>query len=176
MSFFDDVKGVLGIVAPTVATALGGPLAGIAVRTLSERLLGRPDGTEAELRDMIVSASPADLVRLKEIEAQFALEMKQAGVRLEQIAAADRDSARNREIKTGDWTPRVLGVLIIAGFFGLLVMMMFRQVPEGAETVLNIMLGGLAAMTTAVVNYFFGSSAGSARKNDTIENLKKGAA
>jgi hypothetical protein len=39
---------VVRTVAPTIATAVGGPLAGMATRVISEALLGKPDGSEAE--------------------------------------------------------------------------------------------------------------------------------
>jgi hypothetical protein len=42
--------------------------------------------------------------------------------------------------------------------------MVARRLPPGAETEFSIMLGALATMTAAVVNYFFGSSAGSKEK------------
>ena len=45
----EQLLNIVKTVAPTIATAMGGPLAGMAVRTLSETLLGKPDGTEAEL-------------------------------------------------------------------------------------------------------------------------------
>ena len=51
MSFSVDWKDVIGAVAPTIATALGGPLAGAAVKTLSNVLLGHEKGTESDASD-----------------------------------------------------------------------------------------------------------------------------
>ncbi len=172
MSFLDDIGEVVGTVAPALATALGGPLAGMATRAIAGKLLGNADASEDELRAAIQTASPEDLVRLKEVEADFKVQLKNAGVKLEEIAAGDRDSARRRQVDMGDWTPTVLGLAIILGFFGILGAIMFVEVPTNAATIINILLGALAAMTAQVGNYFFGSSAGSARKNDTIEKLK----
>ena len=44
---------LLGQVAPTIATALGGPLAGMAVKTLSNVLLGHEGGTEDDVKAAI---------------------------------------------------------------------------------------------------------------------------
>jgi hypothetical protein len=43
-----------------------------------------------------------------------------------------------------------------------------RALPAGSETILNMLLGTLAAMATAVVSYWVGSSAGSAQKTDLL--------
>lgn len=67
-----------------------------------------------------------------------------------------------------DWTPSVIGAAIILGFFIVLGVMVARKLPPGAETEFSIMLGALATMTAAVVNYFFGSSAGSKEKTRLI--------
>jgi hypothetical protein len=51
--------------------------------------------------------------------------------------------------------------------------MVSRKLPPGAETEFSIMLGALATMTAAVVNYFFGSSAGSREKTMLLSGVKK---
>jgi hypothetical protein len=49
---------LLGSVAPSIATALGGPLAGMATKALSQALLGNEDGSENDLQDALRMASP----------------------------------------------------------------------------------------------------------------------
>ena len=49
---------LLSQVAPSIATALGGPLAGIAVKTLSNALLGHESGTEEDVATALQNASP----------------------------------------------------------------------------------------------------------------------
>lgn len=53
-----DWKEIVRAVAPTLATALGGPLAGVATSEISNAILGKSDGTEAELGDALVKATP----------------------------------------------------------------------------------------------------------------------
>ena len=110
MSFSVDWKDVIGAVAPTIATALGGPLAGAAVKTLSNVLLGHENGSEADLSSAIGTASPDVLAQIKKAEADFQIRMRELEIDVDRIAAADRDSARKRESSTGDaWTPRIIG-------------------------------------------------------------------
>lgn len=163
---------IIAAVAPTLATALGGPLAGVATRTIADKLLGKPDASPEEVEAAIAGASGQDLVRLKEIEATFAAEMKQAGVELERVAAEDRDSARARQVQMRDWTPTLLGLTIILGFFGVLAWIFQYGLPEKGGEVLLIMVGALSAMTNQISNYFFGSSAGSKTKETLIASLK----
>lgn len=172
MSFLDDVKGLVGTVAPTLATALGGPLAGMATRQIAGALLGQEDASLEEIERRVAMAGPGDLVKLKEVEADFKVKLKEAGVELAAIDARDRDSARRRQVAMGDWTPTILGVLIILGFFGILGVMFFIEVPPAAQALVNVLFGALTGMCVQVGNYFFGSSAGSAKKNDMIADLK----
>ncbi len=156
-----DVKKILAKVAPTLAHALGGPLAASAVRFIG-RTLGLKVESAADLEALVTD--PEHLARLAEAERQFRLE-------LERIAQADRASARAREMKVRDRTPRVLAYALTVGFFLILGGLLFLEIPEGGREALYIMLGALASAYTAVVAYYFGSSAGSNRKNDILDRL-----
>jgi hypothetical protein len=150
--------------APQIAGALGGPLASAAVGALARAIFGDENVNEDDLAAAIETATPDQLIALKTAENEFRLAIRTAQVDELRIDAADRDSARARQKDMRDWTPSVIGALIIGGFFVTLAAMVARKLPPGAETEFSIMLGALATMTAAVVNYFFGSSAGSREK------------
>ena len=61
-----------------------------------------------------------------------------------------------------------LGTLLVLGFFGLLGLLIFRPIPTVNNEVLYLAIGALISGFTTVVNYFYGSSAGSAQKSDLI--------
>lgn len=170
-----NLKQVIATVAPALATAFGGPLAGMATRAVAGGLLGREDASLDEVEQALAAATPADLVRLKEIETRFKADLKAADVKLEQIAAEDRASARDRQARMKDWTPSVLGLAIIAGFFGVLGFIFTHGLPASGSEVLLIMVGALGTMTSQVGNYFFGSSVGSKTKEGIIAQMKGGA-
>ncbi|WP_027237259.1 hypothetical protein [Leisingera caerulea] len=176
MKHKDKIIRFLGGIAPTIATALGGPMAGVAVKALAKGLQGNEDASEAAVEEALLNAAPADLVKLKQIEAEFAAQLQEAGIELERIAAGDRASARDRQVKMRDWTPAVLGVLIIAGFFGVLSAIFYLGLPDDGGEVLLIMVGALGAMTSQVGNYFFGSSTGSKEKQQIIAASMTGGA
>lgn len=161
-------KETLATVAPGIATALGGPLAGMAVKIATDAL-----GIEADpkkLEETILTGNPESLLKLKEAEQNYKLEVKRLQIDLEKIHGADRDSARKREIATKDKTPKILATVILVGFFSVLGIIAFVTIPVAAVQPLNILLGALTALTVQVGNYYFGSSAGSARKTELLKN------
>ncbi len=166
------LKRAVAKTAPKIARELGGPLAGAAVEALSRAIFGKDAADEEAIAEAIEGATADQIIALKRAEHEFAIALRQAAVEEQKIDAADRASARTRQTAMEDWTPSVLGALIIAGFFLTLGVMVARRLPEGAETEFSIMLGALATMTAAVVNYFFGSSAGSREKTKLLS--KKG--
>lgn len=169
----DQLLNIVKTVAPSIATAMGGPLAGMAVRTLSEALLGKPDGSEEELAAAAANARPEQLLALKNAENQFKLEMKKLDVDLERISAGDRDSARQMAMTTRDWTPRALAAVITVGFFGVLMyMLMFGLPAAGGGEAMLVMLGTLGTAWGAVVSFYFGSSAGSRAKDEAAAGKK----
>lgn len=173
-----DWKKIVGAVAPTLATALGGPLAGTAVKALAEKFLGKPDATEDEVADAIVAASTQDLLKLREIDTEYKKALLDSGVKLEEIAAADRASARAREIQLHDsWTPRILATLVIGGFMWCLYFVLGGHVKDLKDPLIAGLVGTLIGYTSAkadtVISYYFGSSASSKAKDETISTIAK---
>lgn len=71
----------------------------------------------------------------------------------------------------------LIAILIILGFFVVLGALLYaafaKVILDGTlKDVLLVMLGTLGSMTVAVVSYYFGSSLGSAAKDDTIKQLQ----
>lgn len=164
---------LLSQVAPSIATALGGPLAGIAVKTLSNALLGHESGTEEDVATALQNASPEQLSTIKKIDADFKVRMKELDIDLERISAGDRDSARQMQRETKDWVPKLLAVVITVGFFGILIWMLINGMPKNGTEALLMMLGALGTAWTGVVNFYYGSSAGSKAKTDALTGKDK---
>lgn len=168
-----DWKKIIGAVAPALAGVLGGPLAGVATKALADKLLGNPDASEEEVAAAVQGLRPEDLVRIKEIDANFKASLVSAGIKLEEIAAADRDSAREREIKTGDsWTPRGLAVLVVGGWMAVQWFLLNNVIDETMKELIARVLGTLDGALMLVLSYFFGSSSSSRQKDDIIGKLR----
>ncbi len=160
-----DWKDVIKTVAPALATVLGGPIAGAAVGALSKAVLGKEGGTQDELAAAISGASPDVLARIKEAEAKLKSDLANAGVKLEELDVQDRASARQREIELHDPTTRWLAIFYTAIYFAALWSVWRYEVPPSMNDTLNLLLGALTAAQAAIMNYYFGSSAGSSRKD-----------
>jgi len=166
-------KDIVAAVAPTVATALGGPFAGMAVKALSNKLLGRDDGTEDEVAAAVMALAPADLVKLKEIDADLQKAFLDNEVKLEQLAADDRDSARRRATEAKDPTPSVLSYLYFALFAVVLVGLLHGDFNIADSQVALMMIGGLIAVWLPSSNFQFGTTRGSANKDKVISNISQ---
>lgn len=160
-----DWKEIVRTIAPGLATILSGPLAGAAVSALSTAVLGKEGGSQDELAAVISGASPDVLARIKEADAKLKADLANAGVKLEEIAASDRASARQREVQLQDPTTRWLAIIYTLIYFTALWAVWRYEVPPSMNDTLNLLLGALTAAQAAIMNYYFGSSAGSAHKD-----------
>jgi len=164
-------KDIVGAVAPTVATMLGGPFAGMAVKALSNKLLGKDDGTEDEVAQAVAAMTPADLIKLKEIDTDLAKTLAANDIKLEELATQDRDSARKRATEAHDYTPSILTCLYTGLFATVLLGLMAGKLTLADSQVANMMIGGLIAVWQQSNNFQFGTTRGSADKNKTIAGL-----
>ena len=75
---------------------------------------------------------------------------------------------RRKGTQWSETSPFALMMVITFGLFGMLVMMNFHAVPESSTTLMNIILGSIATAWVQGINYFFGSSAGAAKKDTAL--------
>jgi hypothetical protein len=83
-------KDIIRSIAPTIGTALGGPLAGTATKFIADKMLGKADATQEEIELAIIGASPEQLTKLKELDHQFKLEMKNLEIDVYELEYKDR--------------------------------------------------------------------------------------
>jgi membrane-bound ClpP family serine protease len=143
------------------------------VKTLSEAMFGHQDASESDVSAALMNATPEQLQKLKETDATFKLKMKELDIDLEKIAAGDRDSARNMQMHTNDWIPRAMAIMVTFGFFGILTWLLTKGVPPTGSETLIYMLGALGTAWTGIVQFYFGSSAGSKAKTDAMVQGEK---
>lgn len=65
----------------------------------------------------------------------------------------------------------IIGGLVIVGFFTLLVVLVFKPIPQENSELLYLVVGALVGSFGTIVTYNFGSSAGSADKARTIGKI-----
>jgi hypothetical protein len=86
--------------------------------------------------------------------------MKKLDIDLEAIHQQDRDSARRREMATGDKIPAVLAITTMLAFFGYIGGVTFFPSATMDIAFINIAVGWLGGTASTVIAYYFGSSSG----------------
>lgn len=161
---------LLSSVAPSIATALGGPLAGMGVKALSKAFFGNENSTEEDLQSALSTASPDQLAQLKKVDNDFKVQMKSLDIDLERISADDRASARDMQKEVKDWIPRALAISVTLGFFAILIYMLIYGLPTTGNEALLLLLGALQTAWGGIIAFYFGSSSGSQKKDAMIYN------
>jgi hypothetical protein len=151
-------------VAPTIATALGGPLAGLAVEAVSKAIGIDPKDVQSTIESGKLTADQIGQIKLAEIE--MAARAQELGLDFEKLSVEDRKSAREMQSATKSFIPSVLALSITVGFFGILVGLMTEQFKT--SDALMMMLGSLGTAWTGIIAFYFGSSAGSQAKDQLL--------
>jgi hypothetical protein len=174
--------GVLIALAISLAPELGQWLFGAkaeqtvaAVTQAVQAVTGTNDETAAK---QAVTNDPKLAAQLRVQLAQIAGAQQQAAREAELDELADRlkdvQDARAQTVslaKAGSavqWAPALVSLVVLATFGTVMWAALTRALPSGSETILNMLLGTLAAMASSVVSYWVGSSAGSAIKSDLL--------
>lgn len=155
---------------PMIGTALGGPLGGAAASFIADKL-GLDTKDVKAVSDVLNSGkmTPDQITQLKLAELEFSKFLEANKIKLEEISAADRTSAREMLKSTRSNVPAVLTYLLTFGFFTVLGLIFY--LPELKESApVMIMLGNLATAWTASIAFWFGTTSGSKDKTDLLMN------
>ena len=164
MSGFTDV---LKTLAPTVASVLGGPLAGMAVTALGG-IFGMSDATQDKLADVIANGqmTPEQVAAIKELELRFQNDEKERGFRYAELEFKDRDSARQMQVATRSVTPEALSWLIVGATLAMECYVLTQGIPPALpDIVAGRILGTLELAFGTVMAFWLGSSYGSRMKD-----------
>lgn len=151
-------------IAPTIATALGGPLAGMAVEAISKAIGVDPSEVQNTINSGKMTAD--QIASLQQAELALKARAQELGLDFAKLAVDDRKSARELQATTRSFIPPALAILVTLGFFGILVGMMMETFKTSEA--LMLMLGSLGTAWTGIIAFYFGSSAGSQAKDDLL--------
>lgn len=163
----ETLLGLLKTVAPALATVAAGPLGGMAVKAIAEKL-GVEDTLDAVTQ--AIQTDPEAAAKLAEIDLrQFEAEVKDRdGARAMQVAALQQD----------DWFAKNFIYLFASAWslfaMGYFIFVTFGTVAESgirmADTILGVIIG---TVLTGFFNFFFGSSKSSKDKTDAMIKVMK---
>jgi hypothetical protein len=156
--------GWLSIIAPTIASALGGPLAGLAVEAVSKAIGIDPKDVAKTIADGKLSADQIAQIKVAEIE--MAARAQELGLDFAKLAVDDRKSAREMQSINNSFIPGAMALVVTVGFFGILIGLMTEHF-KTSEALL-LMLGSLGTAWTGIIAFYFGSSSGSRSKDELL--------
>jgi hypothetical protein len=163
---------------PSLTKWLFGSQAAATVTQVTQVVHSLTGSTDPATVSAAITADPALANQITLQLAQIAAQREQEADATNQAALvatlSDIASARAQTVALATakspiaWGAPVVSTLVLGTFGLMLGLVLSRTVPPGSEALANIMMGTLAGMASAVVSYWVGSSAGSARKSDDL--------
>lgn len=158
-------------IAPVIGSALAGPFGAVAASAVAERM-----GVSEKTVESVVAAlnqdklTPEQVSQLKNAEIEFKKWVEENKLKREQLEFEDVRGAREMQIATRSNVPAALALVVTLGFFGILTALMTGHASKSDE--LLLMLGSLGTAWTGIIAFYFGSSAGSQRKDELLARAK----
>lgn len=168
-----DWSNLIGTIAPTIATALGGPLAGLGVEAIG-KAFGMEQPTIKKVQDALTQGQLTgdQIATLREAEFALRARMKELDIQEEQLVYADRDSARKMQTSNRSIIPPLLACIVVILVCTAEGSMLFGKIsPDVDPIVLGRILGTLDSALMLVLSFYFGSSIGSERKTEIMAYL-----
>jgi hypothetical protein len=164
----DSLLNLVKDYAPTLATALGGPMAGAAVSAIAKQF-GVEDNVDA-VTNALKTASPEQLARLEEIK-------------VEELKAHNANTADARNMNTqlqlasgASWVAKntgyVLDYIIVLATMLMTYRLFGSGVPPENKELAYMAFGSLLTLCGTVVNFHRGSSKGSQDKTELMKGMK----
>ena len=164
----NDLLNLLKGVAPTLATAVAGPLGAAAITAISSKL-GVSDSVEEVAK--AIAGDPQAAQKLAELELEYA-----------KLDAQDRDSARKAyaAVATSENSTKleklvvpILALGVVGLAFTLIGILMFVDTPSDQQQLVIFALGFITSAAGQVLSFYFGSSQGSKDKTEEMKGMMK---
>jgi len=174
-------KDILGKAYPFISAAasIGGPPAVIVASMVGKAFgLDKVEASHVGISDAIAQAQAVDpeaFLKLKQIENDFTIKMKEIGINSAEalLAAdnADRADARAREVAVKDHTNKILAFVVVGITLLFEGIILWHGLPKDIDgVVVGRVMGTMDSALIMVLAYYFGSSAGSDAKNKMISS------
>jgi len=148
------LKGLLSAFAPTLGSAIGGPLGKMAVTAIAGKL-GVSDNEEA-VTQALETATVEQRQALSEADQAFAIRMRELDIDSFKVQTEDVQHAR--ELHKGLIFPQIFASVFLLLFFGYIFLITVSP-PQQADLALsNLIVGNLMAVISGISGYLYGSA------------------
>jgi hypothetical protein len=154
-------------IAPTIATAIAGPFGGLAYEAVSKVLGVSQDDAKQMMDDGKLTSE--QITAIKQAELDLKKTEETLGLNFEQLAVADRTSARNMQIATHSYLVPALALIIVGSFIATIfgTLMGYSHIESAMA---GTLVGYLSAKAEQVTAFYFGSSQSSQKKSEMLYN------
>ena len=154
--------------APTIASCLGGPLAGMAVEAISKAIGVDPSAVQDTINSGKLTAE--QIASIQQAEIALKAKAQEMSLDFEQLAIQDRKSARDMQISTNSFIPPVLSVMIVVAWAAIQFFLLTHVIEPTMRELIARVLGTLDGALMLVLSFYFGSSSGSQNKDAMLHN------
>jgi hypothetical protein len=135
-------------------------------------ILGIDGATQTQIKAAIEQGqlTPDHIAKLRELELQYQNNEKERGFKYAELAFKDRDSARQANV-TGGTLGKLfwMSLWLISTVLIAELCVLWFGVPHGVpEIIVGRVLGMLDSVAMQVMNFWFGTSSGSAQKTELL--------
>jgi hypothetical protein len=155
---------------PTLGSLVSGGKAD-AVISAGTKIAKEVFGTTDEVS--IAKAIETNPALAEQFKAKLEAETATLAAQLADVQDARATTVRLAESGSAiSWGAPVISVIVVIGYLGLVFALLFKTIPDNQVTL--VLFGGLSAAFAQVINYWLGSSAGSANKDVALKQIAAG--
>lgn len=151
--------GLLKSLAPTIASAAGGPMSGMAVKMLASKLKLPETATANEIEDLI-EREPEKAVLVKQADKDFKSRIREMEIDLESFKTEVEDRKDARTKFSGDMTPKIFCILALMLYGAYVMAVTIMPHDQNDETIISLVLGQLSGILGTCAAFFYGGSNG----------------
>ena len=161
-----SLKNILGNIGCNLLSSTVPPFGAMASNILRKTLKLDDTATEDDIRASLESATPEQIIALKQAENTFKIDLKKAGIDVKRLENEDTANARKMQMLTKSKMPSLLALFVFA-IFGLVSFQVFNiktDLTMSQSTILAV----LQNILMVIVGFYFGSSSSSQNKNELL--------
>lgn len=151
--------------APHIAGAIlsgGATLPALATKAIGD-IIGKDIKGDDELADIITSASPETMLKIRQADNAFKIRMRELDQELD--ASELRDMQHARDTHKDSNIPTIICLILTVGLMAFVALLMFESIPERNERMIDTIFGSYLMAWLSSLAYFTGTSRGSSIKN-----------
>tara|TARA_R100001143_G_scaffold48974_1_gene43789 strand:- start:41 stop:511 length:471 start_codon:yes stop_codon:yes gene_type:complete len=150
------LSGLLKALAPTIGSAVGGPMGGMALKMVTSKL-GVPNASLQKV-EQILEDEPEKASLIQEADREFADKIKELEINLEAFKVETEDRQDARRAFKEDITSKVFAIISLVGFIAYIFMVTLQPPDSNDNAIVNLIIGYLGGLVSGISAFFFGSS------------------